>query len=533
MDNELEIELLNSKRFDPEANLVYQVPLNRLPKKQTMNDDYSYTESVDFENEETLKVILEFMQHHIQKQVPRIQQLRRYYNGRNDIKLKRRKPDEFRADNRISSDFVRFITTFKRGVVVGNPIEYAGSDKIMTLLDDFNERANESYHNQMMVQDMVLFGRAYELPYRNWQAKESITKLKPENTFIIYDTTVDKNSICGVHHYKVKYLLETTYVIEIYGNDGFIYTFESKERASAASSLTMVGTPRNTYTNAVSINEWTNNEERHGDCDAVLDDIDAYDLAQSELANFMQDSSDAYLVIVGNPDTGRPDPVTGKDKSVETLKEMRKARMLVLGDKKIYGDGTAGAEPNAFYLKKEYDSTGAEAYKDRLVADILRFAFVVDFTDDTIGGNQTGIGMRFKGWGNDNDRSTKENVIKKAIMRRIRLLASSWAIKETIEPNAIVNTVKRIKEALTGTNDTDKLYELVNDVTMKFNANIPRSDEELVSNAKELYGVVSDQTLFEILETITGVNAEEEMKRIKEEAEAEPKSEPRRPVEGE
>jgi hypothetical protein len=52
-----------------------------------------------------------------------------------------------------------------------------------------------------------------------------------------------------------------------------------------------------------------------------------------------------------------------------------------------------------------------------------------------------------------------------------------------------------------------------------------------VSNAKELYGVVSDQTLFEILETITGVNAEEEMKRIKEEAETEPKSELRRPVE--
>ena len=37
--------------------------------------------------------------------------------------------------------------------------------------------------------------------------------------------------------------------------------------------------------------------------------------------------------------------------------------------------------------------------------------------------------------------------------------------------------------------------------------------------AKNLYGVVSEQTIFEMLEQVTGVNAEAELKRMKEETE--------------
>lgn len=513
------VELLQGPRFHSESNMIYRVPIERLPKRT--NYDLEKEQSIaaiDFTHPQTLEVLVDFIKHHQEHQVPRLKELRRYYENKNNIKFRPTKPDKHRADNKVASDFVRFITTFKRGVVVGNPIKYSGNKVIMQLLDEFNQRANESYHDQLMVQDMVLYGRAYELPYRDFMARETITKLDVMQTFVVYDTSADRNSVCGIHYYKVRYLEDVKNIVEVYGNDGFIYTFECKE--DDFDQLEKVGEPRNTYVQAVAINEWSNNEERQGDSDAVLDDIDAYDLAQSELANFMQDSSDAYLVLVGNPDTGK-----GKN-SMETLEKMRQARMLVLGDKKNYGEGVYGAEPNAFYLKKEYDSVGAEAYKDRLVADILRFSFVVDFTDETLGGNQTGIGMRFKGWGNDNDRTTKENVIRKAIMRRLRLLASSWAIKESVIDRK--NLLQRIKEAISFKTDQQKMYDLVNEVSIKFVPNIPRSDEELVANAKQLYGLVSDQTLLEMLEAITGVNAEEELKRVQTESETQ-NSDPRRP----
>lgn len=513
------VELLQGPRFHPESNMVYKVPIERLPKRANYkSDEGQLVKAIDFTDPQTMKVLVGFIKHHQEHQVPRLKELHRYYECKNNIKFRPTKPDKHRADNKIASDFVRFITTFKRGVVVGNPIKYSGSKMIMKLLDEFNQRANESYHNQLMVQDMVLYGRAYELPYRDFMARETITKLDVIQTFVVYDTSADRNSICGIHYYKVRYLDDVKSIVEVYGNDGFIYTFECKE--DDFDQMEQVGYPRNTYVQAVAINEWSNNEERQGDSDAALDDIDAYDLAQSELANFMQDSSDAYLVIVGNPDTGK-----GKN-PMDTLEKMRKARMLVLGDKKNYGEGVYGAEPNAFYLKKEYDSTGAEAYKDRLVADILRFSFVVDFTDETLGSNQTGVGMRFKGWGNDNDRTTKENVIRKAIMRRLRLLASSWAIKESVMDQK--NLLQRIKEAISFKTDQQKMYDLVNEVSIKFVPNIPRSDEELVTNAKQLYGLVSDQTLLEMLEAITGVNAEEEIKRLQTESETQ-NSDPRRP----
>lgn len=519
-----EIKLLATERFDEEANIEYKVPFDKLPKVEIFSDG-EVGEVIDFEHEETLQVITEFIKHHKQKQVPRLKELRRYHESKNNIKYRESKRDEYRADNRIASDFVRFITTFKRGVLVGNAIDYSGDKAIMTLIDEFNQRSNIDYHNQLMVQDMILYGRAYELPYRNWQGKETITKLDVENTFVIYDTSSDKGSIVGVHYYNVKYLEEINTVIELYTNTGLVFRFETE--LNDWDNLKLIGEPEDTFSDAVMINEWRNNEERRGDSDAVLDDIDAYDLSQSELSNFMQDSSDAYLVIVGNPDTAK-----GKDDvtQAENLKQMREARMLVLGDKKYYGDGRTGAEPNAFYLKKEYDTTGAEAYKDRLVADILRFSFVVDFTDEVLGGNQTGVGMRFKGWGNDNDRATKENVVRKAIMRRLRLLANSWALHEMIRPENLMQSItNKVKGIFSRDSEKQKMYDLVNEVEIKFNPNIPQSDQELVENVKNLYGVVSDQTLMEMLERITGVNAEEEMERIKKENKEEEPPASRRP----
>lgn len=43
-----------------------------------------------------------------------------------------------------------------------------------------------------------------------------------------------------------------------------------------------------------------------------------------------------------------------------------------------------------------------------------------------------------------------------------------------------------------------------------------------MSLASQLYGTVSDETLFEILSTVTGIDPEVELKRIKEENSSEP-----------
>ncbi|MCD4961212.1 phage portal protein [Enterococcus casseliflavus] len=513
---EQNIQLLGQRRFDEEANLVYKVPVSQLPKREMLNQRTNKIEQlIDFEHEDVWKMIVGFIRHHQTKQVPRLKQLKRYMLADNNIKYRPRKP-EGRADNRIASDFANFVVSFKLGVLLGNPLKYSGDKTIAERINTFASQSNEDYHNQLMGRDTFGLGRAYEWIGRDEYGKETLAKFDAEQTFVIYDNTKDRNSVCGVHYYKEEFLDKSWTRVELYTNSGFNYYLvaENDDLENAR-----IEDPNEdiveSYFDSVQVNEWINNEERLSDFERVLDSIDAYDLSRSEMANFQQDSSEAYLVIKGNPDTA-VDP-KGDNSKLEVLQAMMRARMLVLGDKKIYDGNIAGAEPDAFYLKKEYDVAGMEANDSRTVADILRFTSLIDFTDENIGSNQSGIGFRFKGWGSDNDRKNKERMVKKAIMRRLRLLTHSWSIKDELnKPQGLIDTVKAF--FVSDEKQQDQLYNKVNEIQIQFTPNVPQSDEEIMSVIAGMVGIVSDQTLCEMAERLTGVPFEEELKRLKKQA---------------
>lgn len=505
-------KLLSGTRFDKEANKVYQLPVDELPKRIMVDSVGNTEEVIDFENESMLKVIVKFIRHHKEKQVPRLQELKRYSLAQNNIKYTEDNSAD-RADNKIANDWAYFIVNFKKGVLLGNPLKYNGEKQIADKINKFASQSNEDYHNQLMMDDLLILGRAYEYIGRDEYGKETLIKFNPEGTFVVYDTSKNKNSICGVNHYDVEFNDETTTYVDIYANDGYSYQFRTKNQDYESLKL---HDKSQTYFNAVQINEWINNEERLGDFEKVLDNIDAYDYSQSSMANFQQDSSEAYLVIKGNPETAADDE--GENSKLEVLNAMIKARVLVLGDKKYYGEGQTGSEPDAYYLKKEYDTAGTEAYNDRLVSDMLRFTSLIDFTDENMGGNQSGIGFRFKGWGNDNDRKNKERMIKKAIMRRLRLLTYSWSLKDNLnKPKGFTEKVKSY--FMSSEQKQESLYEKVNEIEILFTPNVPQSDEEIMKVIAGMVGIVSDETLCEMATRLTGVSAEEEIKRIKAEKE--------------
>ncbi|MGX7701060.1 phage portal protein [Enterococcus mundtii] len=511
---EQNIQLLSGKRFDDEANLVYKVPVNQLPKREMLNQRTGEVEQmIDFEHEDVWKMIVEFIKHHRAKQVPRLQELKRYMLGDNNINYRPNKP-EGRSDNRIASGFADFIVSFKLGVLLGNPLKYSGDQEISEKINTFANQSNEDYHNQLVGRDMIGLGRAYEWIGRDEYGKETLAKFDAEQTFVIYDNTKDRNSLCAVHYYKEQFLDKSWTRIELYTNSGFNYYLIAKDDDLENATIEDGGIAES-YFDSVQVNEWINNEERLSDFERVLDSIDAYDLSRSEMANFQQDSSEAYLVIKGNPDTA--DDEQGDNSKLDILQAMMRARMLVLGDKKIYDGNIAGAEPDAYYLKKEYDVAGMEANDSRTVADILRFTSLIDFTDENIGSNQSGIGFRFKGWGSDNDRKNKERMVKKAIMRRLRLLTHSWSIKDEFnKPQGLIDTVKAF--FVSDEQQQEQLYNKVNEIQIQFTPNVPQSDEEIMKVIAGMVGIVSDQTLCEMAERLTGVPFEEELKRLKEQA---------------
>ncbi|TXX25140.1 phage portal protein, partial [Escherichia coli] len=151
-----------------------------------------------------------FINRHQNEQVPRLKELKRYSLSDNNIKYRPAKTDEFAADNRIASDFARYITIFEQGYMLGQPIQYKNNDdNLQAHIDDFNNRNNETYHNVLIKTDLSIYGRAYELETtvldEAGSAYVKLVKLNPEQTFVVYDDTTDSNSLFGVYYYTLDY----------------------------------------------------------------------------------------------------------------------------------------------------------------------------------------------------------------------------------------------------------------------------------------------------------------------------------------
>lgn len=495
----MEVEFLKGTRFVQLAN--EQIIM--------LQEDF---DAIEWASQEWIEQLQRYVSTHRTNQLPRLQELKRYYLGDNNINYRPAKTDEYAADNRISSDFAKYITTFEQGYMLGQPVEYENADEeLLTQIKEFSDQNNEEYHNVLIKKDLSIYGRAYELimPYRQDDKSQVVVKLykfDPEKTFVIYDDGYDKRSLMAVNYYNIDYGMgHKKSIIKVYTADA-IYTYVDDNQQVAGMTLT---NEEPHYLQGVPVNEYSNNEDRTGAFEAVLDNIDAYDLSQSELANFQQNSNDALLVIIGNPHTGSEedfdeDGNLNPNGALAVTKSFKEAQIVLLDD----NPNPDGAQPNAFYLVKEYDSAGAEAYKKRLVADILRFTFTPDTNDDNFAGTQSGVAMRYKLMGSENYRGMSEKLFRKGLMRRLRLAVNVWAIRGSEATN----------------------YDAINQTNIVFTPNLPANDNELIEQIKALYGIISDETLFSLLSSFTGVDAEEELKRLKAQ---EPEEEPQPRIVGE
>lgn len=482
------MNFLKGRRFDENANRQFVMII----------EDF---EAIEFDSQKWIERLKNFVGTHRAEQLDRLKELKRYYLADNNIKYREEKSDPYSADNRIASDWAKYITVFEQGYMLGNPVEYKNENaEIQNLIDNFSKQNNEQDHNVAIKTDLAIYGRAYEL-LNTFQDEDGsvwvkLYRMDPEQTFVIYDDSFEQRSLMAVNYYSISYGNgHKRDFVKVYTSNA-IYEYVDDNQDTDTLKLKEVSEH---FFNGVPVNEFSNNADRTGAFEAVLDSIDAYDLSQSELANFQQDSNEALLVISGNPFTGVEDKDFMEDGRINpngrlaVSQAFKKAKILILDDNPIPG----GSAPSANYLVKSYDTAGAEAYKERLVQDIMRFTFTPDTTDSNFAGTQSGEAMKYKLMASDNYRGKQELLFEKGLMRRLRLAVNIWKIKG---------------------NDSEN-YNLINETNIVFTPNIPQNDAEIVAMAKNLYGVVSEQTIFEMLEQVTGVNAEAELKRMKEETE--------------
>lgn len=452
--------------FEKEQDRITRSSTRRFSKEANMHYTYPSIDSLL----DNLNHLSDMIQHHQENQVPRLQTLQAYYEAENTniLRANRRREDHL-ADNRAIHNFAEYVSGFIQGYLVGIPIKTTyPNDDTEEQIRDINRTNDADEHNSDLVLDQSIFGRAYELLYRSIDDETRFKTSDVLETFVIYDDTIEMLPIAGVRYVYNRFsetttvYLYTDYKIIEYdlGND-FKLTIKNEE------SHAFKGVP---------IIEYANDRFRRGDFEKVLSLIDLYDEAQSDTANYMTDFNDAMLKIVGNVDI-----------DASEAKDMKEHNILLL---QVEPSAEGNTHADADYIYKKYDVQGTEKYKDRVKNDIHMFTYTPNMDDESFAGTQSGEALKYKLFGLEQKRATKERLFKKALRNRYRLI------------NNIMNIA------------SEGGFE-VNDIGITFTPNLPKNLLEEIKAFTELGGNLSEETKLGILSIVE--NPQEEMEKIREE----------------
>lgn len=430
--------------------------------------------------------ISDFITHHLEAQRPRLQMLDDYYQGLNYnvMRSDNRRREKHLADNRVAHDFASYIADFINGYCFGHAIQVQ-SEKEMTqnAINSLHDLNDIDSHNRSIGLDLSIFGRAYEYIIRNQDDEVRIYKSNAKNTFVIYDTTVQQNSLAAVRYWKVSEDEDTDLYHIDFITDQATYFFVGSKSTNL--KISERKPPELHSFGKVTITEFSNNEKRRGDFEKVIPLIDLYDNAQSDTANYMSDLNDAMLLIKGNIDLG--------DENVVRLQ--KEANVFHLQPPEYTDDNDKVNEGNvdAEYIYKQYDVNGVESYKDRISRNIHMFTNTPDMTDENFSGNQSGEAMKYKLFGLEQRTAIKEGLFRKGLRRRYKLIGEIMSVNREL--------------------DKDNIKDLV----FTFTRNLPKSLTEEMQMYVNAGGEISQKTLMSLVSFID--NPQQEAERIKQEQE--------------
>ena len=399
-------------------------------------------------------------------QVERLNILESYSNGNNYTILNGRKRLEpEKADYRIRHDLGGQASRFFTGYTVGQPISIGSleTNLELTSIDDFNSYNDIEALNRELVYDASRFGRAFELHYFDEFEQPAVVLIDAKEMFTVRSADVRKEIIAAVH-------------CPIYNGKMFVTVYADKEIVSYDNDWQETNRKPNPY-NMVPVVEWQNTRDRLGDWEKGIPIIDAYDAAESDTANYMSDLNDAMLVIKGD--------VASTGMNASDIMQMKQANMLVLES----GVGHNGQQTSleAGYIYKQYDVSGVESYKTRLIKDFFRIVGLPNLQDDATFSATSGIAIRYKLVDLQQVTSVKRGFFIKALKRRYKLLQ---ALSENLKGFEAVNA---------------------NLLTFTFHENLPTDIWAEIQSAISSGMEVSQETL---MESASFTDARKEKSRI-------------------
>lgn len=342
-------------------------------------------------------------------------ELKKYYEGRHKIL------EEEDRQNKLVCNHAKDISDTATAYFIGEPVTYKSIVDISPLTEALETaEADEADGDNGL--DLSIYGLAYEYIYT--KKDDTVLKIKnlsPENTFFVYDDSIEQNELFAVYYYVRKDDSGTTGIVHYIATvltENFKWVYDICEIPSDTSVLEG---PVPHFKGEVPVIEYLNNKLAIGDYELQVPLIDAYNALMSDRITDKEQFIDSILVIYGTL-------LADEDNAEDAEKRLKLKKLLEMPN---------GSK--AEYLTRTFDEAGVEVLKKAIEQDIHKFSHIPCMTDEHFSGNVSGVAMEYKLLGMENITKIKTRYYRKGLRKRIRIFCNWLAMnaRATIDPTHV------------------------------------------------------------------------------------------------
>lgn len=388
---------------------------------------------------------------------PKLQKYKNYYDGEQAI-LRKTYADPSKPCAKVVTNYCKNITDSYCGyLATPGYISYRSDADIESIMEVLKYNDYQAQDADLL-QDALIYGVACELMYNDAQGFTRFRLINPTQCFGVYDDTLTGDLLYFVRMYPVNEWDEVdNYNVDVYSDYNVVHYTMSGSNGHPQ----YIGEEPHYFSQCPANIFYLQDEKSIFDCIIGLQDA-ANDILSGEIDDYAA-FCDAYLTLVG------------VDVDAEDIAQMKENRVLVLPE-----------NAQASWLVKSANDAQVENILQRVHNSIYRVAQCPDFSSESfVGGVSSGIAIKYRLTGMETRAGKIEAQMKKALQRRIEIIAGVASLK--------------LGE------------EIFMDVDIEFTRNIPEDITATVNLINSLKGSVSDATLLAQLPFIDDVNAELEM----------------------
>ena len=395
---------------------------------------------------------------------PKLTKNKKYYDGIQTI-LNKTYADASKPCSRTIINYCKNIADSYAGyLATPGYISYTSDNDIEEIMDILRYNDYQAEDSDFLL-DALVYGVAAELMFIDETGHTRFRLINPTSCFGVCDDSLTGDLLYFVRIYAAsEWDNSNTYFVDVYSDSSI-----TQYKMSGENGQLIFIDEQPHFFSQVPANIFALPDEKSiFDCIITLQDA-ANEIVSAEIDDYNA-FCDAYLTLIG------------VDADNDDVAAMKQNRILLLPE------GAA-----AQWLTKNSSDTQVENILKRIQDSIYRIAACPDFSSETfVGGVSSGVAIRYRLTGMETRAGKIEGAMKKALQRRVEIIAGIASLK--------------LGE------------EVFRDINIDFKRNIPNDEATIINLVNALKGTVSDATLLGQLDFVDDVNAElEAVKKQREE----------------